>query len=141
MLATSVVDALNPWAIFLSSAVVLWLFIWGGIKVWHKQASKTLEAKLTPFFDEIRERMNAQDLVLEEVKHEVTFNNGGSLKDGVKTLSGKVGEIMDTLTTAPATALEPLPRLGIVDTQRAQGSAIAEIRELLDNLKRKGVIA
>lgn len=124
---------LNPIMSLLCSFVVvigsLWGLVWGGIKMWHKQASKSLEGKIAPYFDKVDKRLDAQDEVLGDVQHEVTTNSGQSLKDEVKRVSGQVSEIMGVLTTSPPTALNPFPRLGVIDLQIAQGRVLQKLAD------------
>jgi len=151
LVAASVVNTLNPWAILASSLVALWLFIWGGIRLWHRRAATTLEEKFKPYFDEIKtqraadqedikERLDHQDLVLGNVEHEVTYNSGESLKDRVKEMGDKVSDVIEALTTDDPTALNPFPRLGVIDTQRVQGEAIGQIGRDVTELKQKAGI-
>jgi hypothetical protein len=141
---------LNPWLDLLVGFVVvggaIWGMIWGAIKVWHKQATKNLEEKFQPYFKqitdtqtaegvELKRRLASQDAILGNIEHEVTYNSGESLKDRVKDMGEKVDDVMGALTTDAPTALNPFPRLGVIDTQRVQGEAIAQIGRDVSDLK------
>lgn len=108
--------------------------IYSGVKLWHHQAAKSLESKFQPYFLKIDKRLDSQDEVLEHVEHEVTINSGESLKDGVKDLKVQVQEVIDVLTTKPATALIPYPPLGLVDTLRVHGQTIDQIGKVVQLL-------
>jgi hypothetical protein len=143
----------NPLVQFVCALIIIggsvWGVVWGGIKLWHRQASRSLEEKFKPFFDKIDTRLDSQDVVLEKVEHEVTFNNGGSLKDEVRRVSAQVGGIMDVLTTKAPSALDPFPRLGLIDLQIAQGQILRKLaddivpdngtsgRDMLDQISRE----
>lgn len=131
-------SGLNPWVQLLCSTLLIasmvWGAIWGGIRLWHRRASRTLESKFKPYFDKIDFRLDQQDDVMDNVQHEVTTNSGQSLKDGVKAVGNQVSEIMDVLTTKPPTLLDPYPRLGVIDTQKAQGYALKEIKDVVEKL-------
>ena len=135
----SFVDAANPWLLFLSSLVVVWLFIWGGIRLWHRQAAKSLhetfEEKFKPYFDNIDVRLSSQDEVLDEVKHEVTYNDGSSLKDGMRHIAKEVREVVGVLTTAVPTPLHPRPRPGLVDMADINAQAIVAVDKKVDGVK------
>ena len=141
----SVVGSLNPLFILLSSLVAVWAFIWGGIRLWHRRAKRTLDEsfdeKFKPLFDEIKAdnkaRFDKQDLVLANVEHEVTLNSGGSLKDGVKVMQTQVAEIVSALATESPTALNPFPRLGIIDVQIEHGRALTKIGQDVEDLKKR----
>lgn len=145
MLATSFVDSANPYFFLGASAVALWGFIWGGIRLWHRRAAKTLAEKFKPmidsFRDEIGKRLDSQDRVLQTVEHEVTFNNGSSLKDGVKALGSQLAEVVGVLTTPPPTALVPFPALGVIDTQLEHGRILSKMATDVADLKKRKQIA
>ena len=93
------VDAANPYFLLLSSAVILWLFVWGGIKMWHKWQSSVLEDKLgplletkvipiiaatmAPMFTKLETEQERQATIIGEIHHEVNLNSGSSIKDAV----------------------------------------------------------
>lgn len=101
---------------WLASLVVtiggVWGVVWGGITLWHKKQAKLLndrfDEQVKPLFDDILSRLGDQDQVLEKVCHEVEFNNGSSVKDGVTRVENQVREIhvtqMDVKSAAEATS-------------------------------------
>jgi hypothetical protein len=134
VLAQTFVTQANPYLILGSSAVALWLFIWGGIRMWHRQAAKTLEGKFDPYFEKIDNRLDDQDALLENVNKEVTLNGGASLKDGMRVLTQRVNDVMDALITKPATALAPYPALGLIDALAANGRSLDNLAQVVDLL-------
>ncbi len=80
----------NNWVQYLASFGLImgmvWGVVWGGIRLWHKRQVVELAAKITPLLTEINGRLDSQDAVLSDVQHEVTLNNGSSVKDSVNRI-------------------------------------------------------
>ncbi len=77
----------SDWWNFLADVAVvggaIWGFVAGLSMFYHKYQMHELGEKITPLFVEINRRLDSQDVILRDVQHEVTFNNGGSVKDAV----------------------------------------------------------
>ena len=83
MLASAFVNDANPWLLLISSAVIIWLFIWGGIKMWHGHQAKLLRNEIHPLLQEVKDEQTRQATVIAEIHHEVNLNSGSSVKDAV----------------------------------------------------------
>ena len=96
MLATSL-NAANAWLILVSSAVIIWLFIWGGIKMWHVHQAGVLREQLSPMLNDIKMEQSRQATVIADIHHEVNLNSGSSIKDAVLAIRSSQSVTNSTL--------------------------------------------
>lgn len=84
--AQSFIDHYNPLAIFVSSAVVVWLFVWGGIRMWHTHQARVLRDSIQPLIQDVKNEQERQATIIAEIHHEVNLNSGSSIKDAVLSI-------------------------------------------------------
>lgn len=85
----SLVRSADWWNFLADIAVVggaLWGVLAGASVFYHKYQMHELSTKIEPMFEKVNDRLDAQDVVLKDVQHEVTLNNGGSVKDSVNRI-------------------------------------------------------
>lgn len=128
---------LNPWVQFVCAALLIvsmvWGLIWGGIRLWHRRATRSLKDafsdEVRPLFDELRgevlERLSTQDAILEHVEHEISLNSGSSVKDGVNILREQSNEHTRRLNELKESQSE---------TNKLQLSAMNKITDLAKDL-------
>jgi hypothetical protein len=135
---------LNPWVSFLCSLLIiasmLWGLIWGGIRLWHKRATRSLkeafQEQVAPILvgmkedlatkiTEVKERLDDQDAVLEHVEHEVSLNSGTSVKDGVNALRREGEEHTRQLKEVKAEQTKAA-QLQVVAAERIEDLRIAQ---------------
>ena len=131
-------ESVSLWQVigWIGAAVGTWLFVWKGWPWLRKTATAVVHfaqivdavQELPAFIERTDKTLKAQDSAIADIHHEVHFNNGSSVKDGVSRLESGVAD----LSLKVAEVAEDL-----ADAKKALATSDAKIR--LDLEVRRGV--
>jgi hypothetical protein len=102
-------------ALAIIGALIAWFWRKGlpALRKWSRFADRVMGVPADshtgqPEIPGIFERMDAQDAVLETIRHEVEFNNGSSVKDAVTRVEKALTDHLNAPTT-PSTTINVNP--------------------------------
>ena len=116
-------ESVSLWQVigWIGAAVGTWLFVWKGWPWLRKTATAVVHfaqivdavQELPAFIERTDKTLKAQDSAIADIHHEVHFNNGSSVKDGVSRLESGVADLSLKVSTFGFRTRYPSPDVSL----------------------------